>query len=544
MHFNRIRNQFFGCRNVGRDSRSRFVGSDRPILHKNTHQNDQVQGNLFSSPTRKKIHGKIVDLNNAESISSNVNYSRKEALLYIFEDNEAVIKMIIKGRSPTMRHVYRTHRVALDWLFDRINLDPKIEIKYINTKNPTCRHSNQRKNSHVMNWIICCICSISVISVPFVVLKRCRKEHKKMQVKKESQQNQSRRWIWSHDPAWGIRTCLLRLHRKARWKTDLKVKYFWARGMSSNQERWDLWCALAHQTTQNGTLTTSGLLKSGTLVKRGQQEREDPWVDNSLPRTQTSLSSMTMIWTLTPPQNRAFRWSYGHSCKGRMIDCQIYWTIIQKMQCKTSTNVSVVNVYVFDSGSICIHVKGLLRQFALQKDREQSHVQTDVGHIWEVDSRTIRWDFWSVSNQLGRFMITIIFGQWWRSHQSLACKRFMYFRILCYVVERWIRTQHQILFGKNSWVGSKIHHTTELWTRLTESRWNESGIFPQGSPHCSSSAKSKSSWQKWATHHKSRDELFSGRCSMTSHGDIKTTKRNVLPIPHLCLCHSSDLDQK
>ena len=43
--------------------------------------------------------------------------------------------MIMKGRSPTMRHVSRTHRVALDWLFDRINLDSKIQIKYIDTKN-------------------------------------------------------------------------------------------------------------------------------------------------------------------------------------------------------------------------------------------------------------------------------------------------------------------------------------------------------------------------------------------------------------------------
>ena len=34
-----------------------------------------------------------------------------------------------------MRHVSRTHSVALDWLFDRINLDPKIQIKYIDTKN-------------------------------------------------------------------------------------------------------------------------------------------------------------------------------------------------------------------------------------------------------------------------------------------------------------------------------------------------------------------------------------------------------------------------
>ena len=41
----------------------------------------------------------------------------------------------MKGRSPTMRHVSRTHRVALDWLFDRINLDSKIQIKYIDTKN-------------------------------------------------------------------------------------------------------------------------------------------------------------------------------------------------------------------------------------------------------------------------------------------------------------------------------------------------------------------------------------------------------------------------
>ena len=56
-------------------------------------------------------------------------------MLYIFEDNEAVIKMIIKGRSLTLRHVSRTHRVALDWLFDRFNLDPKIQIKYIDTKN-------------------------------------------------------------------------------------------------------------------------------------------------------------------------------------------------------------------------------------------------------------------------------------------------------------------------------------------------------------------------------------------------------------------------
>ena len=68
-------------------------------------------------------------------VPSKVQSSHQEALLYVFENNEAVIKMIIKGRSPTMRHVSGTHVVASDWLCDRIRLKPKIQIKYIDTKN-------------------------------------------------------------------------------------------------------------------------------------------------------------------------------------------------------------------------------------------------------------------------------------------------------------------------------------------------------------------------------------------------------------------------
>ena len=82
-----------------------------------------------------RSQGKINVMESIDSVPSNVQSSRQEDLLYVFEDNESVIKMIIKGRSPTMRHVSRTHRVALDWLFDRIDLDSKIQIKYIDTKN-------------------------------------------------------------------------------------------------------------------------------------------------------------------------------------------------------------------------------------------------------------------------------------------------------------------------------------------------------------------------------------------------------------------------
>ena len=105
-----------------------------------------VLGNIFRVSHRSvqpdndvhkhhKSHNKIDVMKDIDSVPSNVQSARQEALLYVFEDNEAVIKMIIKGKSPAMRHISRTHRVALDWLFDRINLDSKIQIKYIDTKN-------------------------------------------------------------------------------------------------------------------------------------------------------------------------------------------------------------------------------------------------------------------------------------------------------------------------------------------------------------------------------------------------------------------------
>ena len=56
-----------------------------------------------------------------------------DAQLFVFEDNEAVIKMCIKGRSPNLRYVPRTHRVDLDWLIERIKLDPGVNLKYVGT---------------------------------------------------------------------------------------------------------------------------------------------------------------------------------------------------------------------------------------------------------------------------------------------------------------------------------------------------------------------------------------------------------------------------
>ena len=98
---------------------------------KTTTPTSPVSGNRDGERSNRDVD----QLSNLDYVPSNTPSSQGEFQLYIFEDNEGVIKMIIEGRSPTMRDVSRTHRVALDWLFDRINSERKIQIKYVDTKN-------------------------------------------------------------------------------------------------------------------------------------------------------------------------------------------------------------------------------------------------------------------------------------------------------------------------------------------------------------------------------------------------------------------------
>ena len=81
---------------------------------------------FYRASEKKQRNTQIsLELSHVDFVPSNAKCSHEGTKFYIFEDNEAVIKMFMKGRSPNLRHVSRTHRVALDWLFDRINLDQR-----------------------------------------------------------------------------------------------------------------------------------------------------------------------------------------------------------------------------------------------------------------------------------------------------------------------------------------------------------------------------------------------------------------------------------
>ena len=55
-----------------------------------------VVGHDKSHKSSQQSRGMFNVLNNVDRVSSNVQFSHQEALLYVFEDNEAVIKMINK----------------------------------------------------------------------------------------------------------------------------------------------------------------------------------------------------------------------------------------------------------------------------------------------------------------------------------------------------------------------------------------------------------------------------------------------------------------
>ena len=179
-----------------------------------------------------------------------------------------------------------------------------------------------------------------------------------------------------------------------------------------------------------------------------------------------------------------------------MIECERYWTNLQNMRCKTSTNILWYgNVYVFDIGSICIHGKELLRQFAFRQKYKEN---LTLNQMFEISEKLI------VEQSDEIFGVSPI--SWenspWKQLSlvndeeviSLSHAKVYVFSdsVLCLGKVNQNPTSNTA--WENSWVGSKIHHNTEFWTQLMQNRWNSSGIFFQDSLHCSSSTKSKSLW--------------------------------------------------
>ena len=88
----------------------------KEVFHSSPNQSDKTKDvreprRNLSANTQPNMRKQIpttntnLDLTNIDHVESSGTHSGPNAMLSVFEDNEAVIKIIIEGRSPTMRHL-------------------------------------------------------------------------------------------------------------------------------------------------------------------------------------------------------------------------------------------------------------------------------------------------------------------------------------------------------------------------------------------------------------------------------------------------------
>ena len=175
-----------------------------------------------------------------------------------------------------------------------------------------------------------------------------------------------------------------------------------------------------------------------------------------------------------------------------MIECERCWTVLQKIQCKTLTNVLCFGKCLCRRQWKHLYWWERLTQTICIPSKIQEKSLLWSWCLWYLNSWY--WSNWVrffgvSSNQLGKFsMETVISGQWWRSHQSLACKRFMYSQNIKYCLGAkvgWFEDSSQYrtldtidgrryvtsikLFKKERWNPlwwfNQVLHSCQSWSR-------------------------------------------------------------------------------
>ena len=84
-------------------------------------------------------------LNNVHLLPSNVEFSHQNALLYVFEDNEAVIKMINKWKESHNETCFQDPQSCARLAIRSNQFGPQDPNQIHRHQKPTCRHADQGK---------------------------------------------------------------------------------------------------------------------------------------------------------------------------------------------------------------------------------------------------------------------------------------------------------------------------------------------------------------------------------------------------------------
>ena len=474
----------------------------------NTNQSKQVQGDPKKSPTRKKIPGKI-DLNSVDFVSSNANSSRQEAVLYIFEDNETVIKMIIKVRSPTMRHVSRTHRVALDWLFDGINLDPKIQIKYIDTKNQLAdiltkgHFTRDEWNDFLCLFNISHFSSINSVKA----MSRCRVRGPTVLASTASENP-----VNNKSEGQKVPLSPLNVQLTGTVKPVLLAS-------SSNSSEWNNDDKWSSQEWKSGEMSNTSTVRpvSHKVVIDIDMDSDTATESDLSPKSRSLLNRV----------NDRLRKMLNRSPEDLMQEIDkrslIWWMFM--------SSTLEASVFMGKNYSDNLHsIKNTRENHNLKKMFEISEQlileQSDeIFGVSQVSWERSPWKQLSLVND--EEVISLSHAKVYVFSDSVFCLGKMNRNPTSNTV--WER---QLEWFKYS---SQYRTLDTIDGEPMEFEWN---IFPGACPR-----NPKVHEQNGRTQHNCKDELFPFRCSLASYGELQTMNKNVRLIPHLCLYSQKDFQQ-
>ena len=215
---------------------------------------------------RHKPHMEVDVMKDIDSVLSNVQSARQKDFLDCFGRSwKQWSRRSVKERSPTMRTRFpEPTEFALDWLFDRIDVD---------SKNQNQIHWHPKTNSsiwtkgnftRVMSGIICCVCFYTDhFSSAVLQWYNGKKISTRFRRRAKSQQNQDLWWIWQRGY---LRSCRLQLHWSwGRHGTDIKIlgNLLWKTIDQGNQRvsplqvilQMDLWSFLVFSRVKSETTT-------------------------------------------------------------------------------------------------------------------------------------------------------------------------------------------------------------------------------------------------------------------------------------------------
>ena len=439
-----------------------------------------------------KSQKNISVMENIDSVPTNVQSSRQEALMYVFEDNEAVIKMIIKGRSPTMRHVSRTHRVALDWLFNQINLDPKIQIKYIDTKNQladiltkgnfTCDEWNHLLTLFNISHFSSTVCSAAMA-------KRIQQESGEERVTAKSRpmmnltarmpsvvpsstsSNPGKRWYGNQDP-WRSVVADDRSGQPDRLSPAGYSKLDYGRSWSSQEWKSEAathdrsgkpdknsWNAVQQVRPHHGdtlldggaqSVRYGGMLhdRSGQLDSANSQEEADSEIFVMGSDAAEFLNKVN-----DQVRKRQKRMS---NVAGSGEEHSIIWRMFMA---------ATMNAATF-----------MRKNFLDNQNSIMNSTDLTLKKMFDVSAKLV--------GEQEEIKVTKPFSFFFAQKSTSS-------QILCCVLEGFINILSPTKLGKKGSDGSSPTKATETMMESMESRWNSSGTFSKGSPRCSSAVKSQ-----------------------------------------------------